>query len=144
MSWTAVLTDGTRTVDFTSATCNNLNVTHRFSNPFITLDTPAAATTTIGDNSVVINVGFVSNELDLDFMLHDGPGTFDGVTPGTTNYEKILYMANLVKNPKTLTLNGTAFKGHIINHNFPWQSGKCLLAIHATISFKISKDIAME
>jgi hypothetical protein len=96
----------------------------------------------IGENTIGINIGFVSNVFDLAFMLRDGPGTFNFSTP-STNYEKLMYMAAYVKNVKTLTLNGTAFTGHIESINVPWKAGLKDLSTSCSIRFKLTKDVTM-
>jgi len=140
----AVLAYSTISVDFASATCNNLKVTDRFSNPIFALSTPLGTTQTIGENTIPVNLGMVNNSFDLSFMLHDGPGTFDFKTPGSTNYEKIKYLANYVKNAKTLTLYGTVFYGQIESVNVPWEAGKKDLVIMAHLTFHCTANIAME
>lgn len=144
MTASVTLSDGTNTVNFNDlATASDVNVSHRFSNPLITFDTPITTSLKIGENTVPINIGFVVNSFDMTFTLSDGPGTFNFQTP-TTAYEKIMYMANYKKNVKTLTLNGTAFTGQVENVNITWESGKKNVAEGCTLSFHLTKDVKME
>jgi hypothetical protein len=138
------LSDGTNTVDFNTAGTKACNVTvsHRFSNPLLIVDTPIIATQTIGENAVPINIGFVTNAYDISFDLYDGPGTFNFKSP-STDYEKIMYMANYKKNVKTLTLNGTAFQGMIENVRIDWVAGKKNLSEGCTLTFHLTKDVPM-
>ena len=137
------LSDGVNTVDFNTTTkACNVTVSHRFSNPFLVIDTPITASQTIGDNEVAINIGFVVNAFDMTFDLYDGPGTFSFISP-STDYEKIMHMANYKKNVKTLTLNGTAFKGMIENVRIEWKGGKNKISEGCTLTFHLSADIKM-
>jgi len=134
------LGDGTNTVDFnTSGTkACNVTVSHRFSNPLLIIDTPITATQTIGENSIAINIGFVTNAFDLTFDLYDGPGTFSFKSP-STDYEKLIYMANYPKGTKTLTLNGQAFVGQIENLRVSWEPGRKKVALGCTVTFRATK-----
>lgn len=133
-----VLTGGGKTVDFNSAVANNVNVTDRFSNPIIIIPTPITASQKIGENTITVNIGFVRQSYDLTFQLHDGPGSFDFSTPGSTSYEKIKYLAGKFVDLKTLTLNGTEFSGHIENVNIPWKSGMKDLTTNGTFTFTVA------
>ena len=134
------LGDGTRTVNFnTSGTkACNVTVSHRFSNPLLIIDTPITATQTIGENSIAINIGFVTNAFDLTFDLYDGPGTFSFISP-STDYEKLIHMANYPKGTKTLTLNGQAFVGQIENLRVSWEPGRKKVALGCTVTFRATK-----
>ncbi|CAK0771229.1 hypothetical protein CCP3SC15_420014 [Gammaproteobacteria bacterium] len=144
MSSGVVLSYGAHSVDFNSPTgACNVTVSYRFSNPLLTIDTPIQSSLPLGDNSISINIGFVTNAIDFSFDLRDGPGSFNFISP-TTNFERIVYLANYVKNAKTLTLNGTAFKGQIENLRIEWAPGKKDLAEGCTMSFRLTKDIVME
>ena len=134
------LSDGTNTVDFnTSGTkACNVTVSHRFSNPLLIIDTPITATQTIGENSIAINIGFVTNAFDLTFDLYDGPGTFSFISP-STDYEKLIHLANYVKSTKTLTLNGEAFLGQIENLRVSWEPGKKSVSLGCTMTFHATK-----
>ena len=136
------ISDGTNTVDFNTACTKACNVTvsHRFSNPLLIIDTPITATQTLGENSVPVNIGFVVNAFDLTFDLYDGPGTFNFISP-STDYEKIMYMANYIKGVKTMTMNGTQFKGMLENVNISWIGGKNKLSEGCTLTFHLAKDI---
>ena len=138
------LSGGGVTVDFNGATAKNVTVTHRFSNPFIKLPTPIQLTDEFGKNVKLINIGFMSNSFDLSFQLTDGPGAFNfgtkNVPGGTTNYEKIIYIASNVLAEKTLTLNGTAIGGQIENVNIPWKAGMKDLTLNGTFSFCLGKS----
>jgi hypothetical protein len=132
----------TYTVDFNTAAtkaCNPI-VSYRFSNPLLIVDTPIMATQTIGENSIAVNIGFVTNAFDLTFDLYDGPGTFSFITP-STDYEKLVHLANYVKGVKTLTLNGTAFCGQVENLHVGWEHGKKNFAEGCTMTFRVTKDI---
>ena len=142
------LSDGTRTVDFVqsfsaTSTANIVSIVTRLSNPTTTLSTPAVAGDSVGSNTIVVNLKMTRISFDLYFQFKDGVGTFDGVTPGSTNYEKLLYMANFVGNPKTLTLNGTAFKVQIDSMNIPYDAGKGNLILNGSISMTTCADISM-
>ena len=142
MTNNVTLTDGTNTVDFNTAgtkACNVI-VSHRFSNPLLIIDTPIIATQKIGENSVPINLAFVTNAYDLTFDLYDGPGTFSFTLP-STDYEKIVHMSNYVKGTKTLTLNGTEFTGQIENPHVTWEHGKKNLATNCTLTFRLTKEV---
>ena len=117
--------------------CDDFSPTFRLNNPFIVLPTPVQITDDFGKNSKIINIGFLKTAYDCTFMIHDGPGTFDFQTPGTTTFEKLVYMAYYVKDPKTLTLNGTAFAGQIENLVVPWKAGQAGLSRNASFSFTI-------
>jgi len=136
----AIVGGTTYTVDFNSTTkATNVTVSHRFSNPLLIIDTPITATQTIGENSIAINIGFVTNAFDLTFDLYDGPGTFSFSSP-STDYEKLIHLANYVKPTKTLTLNEQPFTGQIENLRVSWEPGKknvamgCTLTFHATLA----------
>jgi hypothetical protein len=131
-------------VDFNSATVRNMRVTDRFSNPFLNFPTPIQVSQKIGENTVLVNIGFMRQSFDLSFVLLDGPGTFDFSSPGSTNYEKIKYMAGKKTDPKTLTLNGTTFTGQIESVNIPWEPGKKDLSTNGTIIFTVGMDLKME
>lgn len=139
------LSDGTNTVNFNTASTKACNVTvsHRFSNPLLTLSTPILPNQTIGENTIPINIGFVTNAFDLSFDLYDGPGTFNFISP-STDYEKIMYMANYIKNVKTLTLNGNSFYGQLENVRIDWVAGKKNLSEGCTLTFHLTKDVKME
>jgi hypothetical protein len=123
------------TVDFNSDSANEVEVTHRFSNPVITLATPITLTDSTGNNEKIVNIGFLTNSFDLSFMLHDGPGSFNFASP-TTNYEKIMFMAWYgAYLTITLTLNGTAFTGSIENASIPFKAGQKDLSMNGTLSF---------
>jgi hypothetical protein len=139
----ATITYSGTTVDLNSSTCNNLKIGVRFVNPIFSLSTPLAVGSAIGANVFPINLGMVGNSFDLSFMLHDGPGTFNFAS-GTTNFEKLEYLANYVKNAKILTLNGTAFYGQIESINIPWEAGKKDLSILGSLTFHCTANIAME
>jgi hypothetical protein len=135
-----VLSCGTYSVDF-----KNLNVTisHAFSNPVMTLDTPIASKADVlGTNTKCINIGFTRNNINLTFTLTDGPGTFSFGTP-STNYEKIIHMANYIRNAKTITINGQAFYCHITSVNIPWAAGLKNLSTNGSISLVLSANITM-
>jgi hypothetical protein len=136
------ITDGTNTVDFNTAATKACNVTvsHRFSNPILTVDTPILTTQKLGENTLPINIGFVVNAYDLTFDLYDGPGTFNFITP-STDYEKIMYMANYVRGVKTMSMNGTTFTGMIENVNIEWKGGKMNISEGCTLTFHLAKDI---
>ena len=130
---------GGYTVDFNSTTkATNVTVSHRFSNPLMIIDTPITATQTLGENSIAINIGFVTNAFDLTFDLYDGPGTFSFKSP-STDYEKLVYFANYDKSTKTLTLNGQAFVGQIENLRVSWDPGKKNVALGCTVTFRATK-----
>lgn len=142
------LSDGTRTIDFVqsflaTSTANITSIVTRLTNPIDLISTPAVVGQPIGNNTVIINLKRTRITFDLYFQLKDGVGTFDGVTPGSTNYEKLLYMANFVGNPKTLTLNGTAFKVQIDSMNIPYDAGKGNLILNGSISMTTCADISM-
>ena len=118
-----------------------VNINHTFTNPIITVDTPASDGSQIGTNTIAINIGFISNNINLSFTLTDGPGTFN-FTSGTTNYEKILRMA-ADPNPKTLNLNGTAFTGQITSVNMNWDAGKKNIGT-GSLSLTTSANITMK
>jgi hypothetical protein len=132
----------TYTVDFNTAATKACNptVAYRFGNPLIVLDTPIISTQTLGENTLAVNIGFVTNAFDITFDLYDGPGTFSFKTP-STDYEKIVHLTNYVKGVKTLTLNGQAFTGQIENLHVTWEHGKKNLAEGCTLTFRLSKDI---
>jgi hypothetical protein len=134
-----VLSNGTYSIDFKSL---NPTITHIFSNPLITIDTPISTTMAIGENTIGINIGFVTNDINLSFTLKDGPGTFNFSTP-TTNYEKIINMAVYTKDAKSLTLNGTALKVHITSVNIPWVAGMKDLSTNGSMTLKLVKDVKM-
>ena len=143
MTSAVVLSQGATSIDFSSA--KNISVTHRYNNPIFFLPTPAASGQVLGTNMIAINIGFFNNSFDISFMLTDGPGTFNFSSP-STNYEKIMYLAtdsNVGKQPKTLTLNGTAFTGHIENVNIPWKPGQKDLSINGSFSFRLTKNLPM-
>jgi hypothetical protein len=142
MTSAVVLSRGAVSVDLTSL---NVSVTHRYSNPIIFLPTPAAAGSTIGSNIIAINIGFFNNSFDVSFQLTDGPGTFNFSSP-STNYEKIMYLTadpDVGKQTKTLTLNGTAFVGHIENVSIPFRPGQKNLVINGSLAFRLTKDLPM-
>lgn len=142
MTAAVVLSYAGTSVDFTD---HHVMVTHRYNNPIIFLPTPAAAGETLGSNMIAINIGFFNNSFDISFQLTDGPGTFN-FTTGTTNYEKIMFMAtdaDVGKQPKTLTLNGTAFIGHIENVNIPFRPGHKDLVVNGSFAFRLTKDLPM-
>jgi len=142
MTSAVVLSQGATSIDFSTL---NVSVTHRYNNPIFFLPTPAAAGQVLGTNMIAINIGFFNNSFDISFMLTDGPGTFNFSSP-STNYEKIMYLAtdsNVGKQPKTLTLNGTAFTGHIENVNIPWKPGQKDLSINGSFSFRLTKNLPM-
>jgi len=143
MTSAVVLSQGATSIDFSSA--KNISVTHRYNNPIFFLPTPAASGQALGTNMIAINIGFFNNSFDISFTLTDGPGTFNFSSP-STNYEKIMYLAtdsNVGKQPKTLTLNGTAFTGHIENVNIPWKPGQKDLSINGSFSFRLTKNLPM-
>jgi hypothetical protein len=136
----------TRTVDFiqslsatATAIIHSINLRH--SNPLIAIDTPSQSGNEMGENSVVINIGFVKNAFDLTFELRDGVGNFS--TLGTTNYEKLIFLATIVTDPKTLTLNGTSFPCQIENLNLPYDAGSGNLILRGSMSVTLCKDIKM-
>ena len=142
MTSAVILSYGGTSVDFSNL---NVGVTHRYNNPIIFLPTPAAAGGVLGSNMIAINIGFFNNSFDLSFQLTDGPGTFNFSSP-STNYEKIMYLAtdsSVGKQPKTLTLNGTGFIGHIENVNIPFKAGQKDLVIVGSFSFRLTKNLPM-
>ena len=142
MTSAVVLSQGATSIDFSTL---NVSVTHRYNNPIFFLPTPAASGQVLGTNMIAINIGFFNNSFDISFTLTDGPGTFNFSSP-STNYEKIMYLAtdsNVGKQPKTLTLNGTAFTGHIENVNIPWKPGQKDLSINGSFSFRLTKNLPM-
>jgi len=136
------LAGGGTTVDFDCATVRNATVTHRFANPVIKLPTPIKTTDNQGTNVIIINIGFLNDSFDFSFTFTDGPGTFDWKTPGSTNYEKLQFLAHYV-GIKTLTLNGTALTGHIENAMVPFRPGQKDLSINGSFSFNLAKNIVM-
>jgi len=137
MTSAVTLSDGTNTVTFTN---NNIKVVAKGSNPIIIIPTPITDTVNVGDNVIAVNLGFVRTGFDLTFWLTDGPGTFNYNTP-STDFEKIMYMFGKTTLIKTLTLNGTAFHGHIENVNIPWEPGKKDLTTNGSMSFTLAKDL---
>jgi hypothetical protein len=138
-----LLAIGSTSVDLTQL---NPYVAHRFSNPIIFLPTPAATGGTLGQNNIAMNLGFFDNSFDLTFILTDGPGSFNFTTPGSTKYEKLIYMAadpTNGKNPKTLTLNGTPFYGHIESVTIAWKSEQGNLALNCNVSFRVTSNLVM-
>ncbi len=135
-----LLTYGGSTIDFT--TFGGTSVVHRFNNPIIVQPT-AKDTTVAGANQVGINIGFVNEAFDVTFTFNDGLGTLDFITPGTTNYEKLVYMA-YKKNVKTLIINGLRITGHIENFSVPWRAGQKDLAINGSFAFRYVKDVKMD
>jgi hypothetical protein len=143
MSSTIVLSNksGSVSVDFTNL---GATVKYKFTNPFFTFATPQAAEELTGKNTYCINLGLVSNVFNIEFTLKDGPGTYNFKTPGGTNFEKISYLANYVKNPKYLTLYGTQFTGHIDAVDIQWVEGHKNIATNCIVSFILTADINME
>ena len=142
MTSAVVLSYSGTSVDFSSL---NVGVTHRYNNPIFFLPTPAASGGILGSNMIAINIGFFNNSFDISFTLTDGPGTFNFSSP-TTNYEKIMYLStdsSVGKQPKTLTLNGTAFKEHIENVNISFRPGHKDLSVNGSFSFRLTKDLPM-
>jgi hypothetical protein len=125
------------TVDLSSL---GVQVTHRLSNPIIVLDTPRMDLNT--SNSVGINIGFITEAMDLRFTLTDGLGSLDYAAP-TTNYEKLFNMA-YKRNPKILTIDGKTMPVHIENISLPWAAGQKDLSIDGTLSLRIVMNINME
>jgi len=117
-----------------------VKVTHRISNPIITIDTPRDDL--LVSNTIGINIGFVSENVDLNFTLTDGIGTLNWAVP-TTNYEKLFYFCYKL-NPKVLTINGRVIYGHIENLTLPFESGKSNLSIGGSLSFRVTQNIEME
>jgi hypothetical protein len=145
MTSAVVISYSGTSVDFNSAVANHIMVTHRLSNPIIFIPTPAATGAVLGTNNIAMNLGFFDNAFDLSFQLHDGPGTFNFTSP-TTAYEKLVFMAadpTVGKQPKTLTLNGTAFTGHIESLRVPFQPGQKDLVIMGTLSFRLTANLPM-
>ena len=140
MTYSVVISYGSYAVDLTN---NHVGVSHNFTNPFITFDTPQQAEDALGRNTKLINIGLVVNTIDLTFTLKDGPGTYNFNTPGT-KYETLVYLAAYVKNAKILTLGSTTFYGHIENLSVAWMPGKKNLAENCTLTFHMSDNIAME
>jgi len=142
MTSAVIISQGATSIDLSNL---NVGVTHRYNNPIFFLPTPAAAGGVLGSNIIAINIGFFNNSFDISFQLTDGPGTFNFASP-STNYEKIMYLATdptVGKQPKTLTLNGTAFKGHIENVNIPFKAGQKDLVTNGSFSFRLTKDLPM-
>ncbi len=136
-----ILSDGVHPVDFTNL---NVVISHSFNNPaLIDVATPLAAGETLGSNTIGINIGFVQNNINLSFYLTDGPGTYNFISP-TTNYEKLVYMANYVHNAKTLTLGSSVFHCHITSMSINCEPGKKDLSTNGNITLMLSKDIAMD
>jgi hypothetical protein len=141
-----LLAIGSTSVDLTQL---NPYVAHRFSNPIIFLPTPATTGGTLGQNNIAMNLGFFDNSFDLTFILTDGPGSFNFTPshmPTATNYEKLIFMAadpTYGKNPKTLTLNGTAFYGHIESVTVAWKSEQGMLALNCNVSFRVTANLVM-
>jgi hypothetical protein len=144
MSAGVTISYGGTSVDFNSATCNNVKVGYRSTNPIIAISTPISSPAVIGSNTIPINLGMVNNSFDLSFMLMDGPGSFNFTTPGSTNFEKLGYLQNYVRNAKILTLNGTSFYGQLESLNVPWEGGKSNLSVLGTLTFHCTANIAME
>jgi hypothetical protein len=141
MTTAVILTDnsGGTPVDFTNL---NITVSTRFNNPIIKIPTPKQTTDKIGENTIPINLKFLSLSYDLSFQLTDGPGTFDFETPGSTNFEKIMHLS-AKSNPNCLYLNGTKFTGIIEMVNIPWKPSMKNLTTNGTLSFCTAKDISM-
>lgn len=125
------------TVDFTPL---GVKVTHRISNPIIVIDTPRDDL--LVSNSVGINIGFVTESIDLSFTLTDGLGALDWANP-TTNYEKLFFMAYKI-NPKQLVVDGRGIYGHIESLILPWEAGKANLSVNGSLSLRVTKNITME
>jgi hypothetical protein len=137
MTKQVTLSLGSVTVDFTNL---NVKVTHRISNPFITVDTPRV--NLLESNTIVVNIGFVTEAIDLTFILTDGIGTLNWAQP-TTNYEKLFYMA-YQGNPKVLMLDDRLIYCQIENLNLPWEPGQKDLSIGGILSLRVCMNIAMQ
>ena len=121
----------------------NVTISHSFNNPVLTVDTPVdAKSSVLGSNTMAINIGFTRNDINLSFTLKDGPGTYNFGTP-STNYEKIMYLANYVKNAKTLTLGTQKFYCHITAVNIPWVAGMKNLTTQGNISLILTANLVM-
>jgi hypothetical protein len=140
------ISDGTYTVNLNDATtggCGGLTLNHRFSNPETTLSTPIDISQILGDNVIAINLGMVDNSFDMTFKLFDGYGTFNFQTP-TTNYEKLVYLANYNKNVKILTLGSSTFNCQIESINIPFVAGQKDLVINGTMTVRLAANVAMQ
>ena len=137
------ISDGTYTVDLNSDTCAGLTLNHRFTNPELTLSTPIDISQVLGDNVIAVNLGMVDNSFDMTFQLMDGFGTFNFQTP-TTNYEKLVYLANYNKNVKTLTLGSSSFNCQIESINIPFVAGQKDLVINGTMTVRLTANVAMQ
>lgn len=128
-----------------TVTLTNLDVQigHRFTNPFFTFATPDVATEYIGKNTKCINIGLNSNTFDFTFKLTDGPGTFNFTTP-STNYEKLVWMASHCKNAKVITISAFSGYGHIENLHVEWLPGKKNLAEGCSMTVILTDNITME
>ena len=143
------ISDGVYTVDFhqsgsASATAIIGTITTRLTNPTFVLSTPAVKGDPIGNNIIITNLKMTKISFDLSFTLYDGVGAFDGVTPGTTNFEKLLYLSNFVGNPKILILNGTSFIVKTDSLNIPYDAGKKDLIMNGTMSVSCCRNISMD
>lgn len=143
MTASCIISLGSCSVDLTN---KDLEIAYRHSNPIITIDTPGNSTDAVGNNTIAINIGFVSNSYDLTFTLTDGPGAYS-INPNGTNYEKLLYLASQT-NPKTVTLVGTSTispipHGQIESLNVSWKSGMKDIAVGCTMSIKLCANITM-
>ena len=150
MTATCTITDPVsgKSVDFVqslvpTATAILHTINFRHSNPIITLATPAEQGTALGQNTVAINIGFVKDQFDLSFELKDGPGSFNATGTGTTNLEKLLFLAYAVPSPKTLSLNGSTFYGQIESMNIPWEAGKGNFIPNCTLTLTLCMNISM-
>ena len=131
---------GSVSVDFTNL---NPSLTHRFTNPLVAVATPVVSGAALGDNVIVINLGFSKNQITVNFMAYDGYGSFNFTTPGSTVYEKLVYMANGTKNAKTITLGSTTLKGHIDGLDVTFSGGKKNLCT-GSFTITLAKDVKME
>lgn len=101
------------------------SISFRFSNPVIYVDTvdDTSIVAQLGYNTQAINIGLLRSSFTFNFTLRDGPGTYNFNTPGSTNFEKLTYIARQ-HNPKTLTINGSVYMCHIDSLDVSWDAGK--------------------
>jgi hypothetical protein len=139
MTYNLTLSYAGVTVDLSALNCD---VSHRYANPVIAIPTPPP-TTGATPVLVSINIGFSEEDFGLSFKLVDGRGTLDFITPGSTNYEKLVYLSH-IRNPKTLTIDGRAITVQIVQFNISWNSGDKDLAANCSMDLQMCANITME
>lgn len=139
MTYTVSISYGSYAVDLTN---NNVEISHRFTNPFVPFSLPQSVGQTLGQNTKVINIGLIVDQFDFTFTLKDGPGTYNFGTP-LTKYETLIYLAAFIPSPKVLTLGSNTFYCQIESINVSWAPGKKNVAENCMVTVQLCDNISM-